>query len=844
MKKIYLCIGLVFLFNLAKAQFPAPYCDETYVTNVEPITSVVFGSINNASPAAVNTTTPHQDFTSISTTVAQGLAYNITVKGNTDGNYSDYISVFVDWDQNGDFSGSDEVYNIGIIKNSTGLDAISVSGSILVPASATIGATRMRVAKHYNSYQNPCNAGTSGQYGEAEDYTLNVIAPTNCSGAPPVTTAYGPSSFCQDSMITVSINVPSASVGLTYQWQYTTIGGTNWTDVAGAIDATSTFVQLAGGVDYRCKVTCSSQSTYSTKLTVASEDCGPPANDDPCDAITLVLDGPSDCKNTEKATSVNDPSFSACSTPNNTVWYKYTPSVSGVVIVTFTIPATTGSTLNGWLGVYSASGSCPGGLSFTNETATALGGCKSFGTDTVTKISANLNAGTDYYFMIDGVSGAIGKFCIALKTAPAPPATCVTNVLPIDASVDVSAPNTLLRWSTVANATSYDLYFGTTNPPTTKITTTALDSILVTGMAYSTTYYWYVVPVNLGGSPTGCDANTTSFTTMATPPPPNNDDCDSAVNVLPGTIINGSTISATQTMAAQSCSGFTGTADDDVWFMFTATQSGDADITLVPVGTSFDAVVVAYSGTCGGLTQIGCADTSFGGGTEIVHLTGLNAGETYYFRVYSYSSSATGQGTFKISVTGDAVLPVSLTQFMGEKKGTGNLLFWTTATENNNKGFELQRSYNGNDFLSVNFIASKAKNGNSTATLNYQFTDAKPFAGITYYRLKQIDLNGKATLSNVVAIKGDKVTNLTVTDVYPNPATKVLNVVVNSPVEDRVNIIVTDITGKIVKTQAAQVSIGNNNAKMDVSNLANGTYLMKVICTNGCTSATTKFVKQ
>ena len=156
----------------------------------------------------------------------------------------------------------------------------------------------------------------------------------------------------------------------------------------------------------------------------------------------------------------------------------------------------------------------------------------------------------------------------------------------------------------------------------------------------------------------------------------------------------------------------------------------------------------------------------------------------------------------------------------------------------------MQRSYNGNDFLKVNFIETKATNGNSATVLNYQFIDAKPFAGITYYRLKQIDLNGKTTLSNVVAIKGDKVTNLTLTDVYPNPTAKLLNVVISSPVDNKVNIVVTDITGKVVKTQAAQISVGNNNSQIDVSNLATGTYLMKVMCSNGCTSTTTKFVKQ
>ncbi|CAF4971381.1 unnamed protein product [Rotaria sp. Silwood1] len=827
-----------------KAQFPAPYCSEVYNTNAEPITYVSIAGIANASPDATGGV-EHEDYTGITTDLIEGRAYTIRVCGNTDGNYTDYVSVFVDWNQDSDFDDAGEIFKIGGITNSDGLDTTAgVTGAIIVPIGATLGNTRFRVVKHYSTYQNPCNPNAFGNYGEAEDYTVNILASPSCSGTPPVTQASGPSSYCTDSMVSVTISGITAGTGLTYQWQSSPIGTNTWTNVAGATSATATFTHPSGGRDYRCVVTCTSstQSSNSSIITIQSLNCAPPLNDEACDAMTLVLDGPADCQNSIYATdNSTDPSFT-CSTPNNTIWYKYTPATTGVVQFTFKTPDTLG--LNGWLGVYTASGSCPGGLTFTDVTNNTLGSCMSFGNDTITKIPATLDAGVEYYFMVDGVSGAVGNYCISIQTPPPAPATCATNISPADAAVDVSAPNTLIKWTPVATATSYDVYFGTVNPPTTKITTTSLDSILVTGLAYTTTYYWYVVPKNLGGSPTGCDANTTSFTTMATPPPPNNDECDSAINIVAGASVAGSTISATQSMAGQTCSGFTGTADDDIWFTFTATQSGDADVTLVPIGTSFDAVVIVYSGDCSTLTQIGCADTSFGGGTEIVHLTGLNAGGTYLFRVYSYSSSITGQGTFNVSIDGSAVLPVSLTQFSGEKKGTSNLLIWTTATEHNNKGFELQRSYNGNDFLKMNFIESKATNGNSATTLNYQFIDTKPFAGTTYYRLKQIDLNGKTNLSNVVAIKGDKVTNLTVTDVYPNPTAKLLNVVISSPVDDKVNIVVTDITGKVVKTQSAQIAVGNNNSQIDVSNLATGTYLMKVMCSNGCTSTTTKFVKQ
>jgi len=845
MKKIYLLFCFSFLVLIAKAQFPAPYCAEDYVTNVEPITLVVMGNINNAS-SDITGGSPHEDYTSISTTVTQGVAYSITVKGNTDGPYTDYISVFVDWNQDGDFDDAGETYNIGTIFSSTGLDSKSVTGSIQVPLTAIVGSTRMRVAKHYDSYQLPCNAGGFGEYGEAEDYTLNVVASPSCTGTPPIAIASGPASSCSDSLIVVSLSGITAGTGLTFQWQSTTLAGTNWLPVSGATSAIATITHPAGGAKYRCMITCTSstQSSISTEITVQSINCAPPINDDPCDAITLVLDGPSDCQNTKYATSNNDPTFN-CSTPNNTTWYKYTPTTTGLVQFTFKAPMA-GDTLLGWLGVYTVSGACPGGLTFTNETAATLGNCKSFGNpgDSTTVFAANLTAGIEYYFMVDGVSGAMGNYCMSIQTPPNPPTTCATLLSPTNAAIDINAPIATIRWSPVALATSYDIYFGTTNPPTIKIGSSGLDSSNITGLSYNTTYYWYIVPINTGGAPTGCDANTYSFTTMAPPPPPVNDDCTGAIAITAGTPVNATTISATQTMAGELCNGFTGTADDDVWFTFTAVQNGDATISLIPSnGSSFDAVIIAYSGSCGSFTTIGCADSGVSGDPETVSLTGLNAGETYYFRVYSYGSSITSQGNFTINASGSA-LPVSITKFSGVRKGNENLLVWTTASESNNKGFEIQHSSTENNFLPIIFIESKATNGNSATILNYQFTDNKPYAGNTFYRLKQIDINGKASYSNIISIKGDKISKLVITDIYPNPASKLLNMTIASPTDENVQLVITDITGKILQKQAAQLNTGNNNLHLQVDALASGTYMLQVICNNGCNSSVVKFVKQ
>jgi subtilisin-like proprotein convertase family protein len=152
----------------------ACYCPVTFTSNVEPITLVNFSNINNATSATVNGTPPLENFTSIVGNVSKGQAYTMTVKGNTDGNFTTRVDVYIDFNQDGDFVDAGEAFFIGTIINSTGLDAVQASASITIPGSALDGNTRMRVMKKFNTSALPCN--TDG-FGQAEDYTLNITTP-------------------------------------------------------------------------------------------------------------------------------------------------------------------------------------------------------------------------------------------------------------------------------------------------------------------------------------------------------------------------------------------------------------------------------------------------------------------------------------------------------------------------------------------------------------------------------------------------------------------------------------------------------------------------------------------
>ncbi|WP_035653845.1 T9SS sorting signal type C domain-containing protein [Flavobacterium saliperosum] len=130
-----------------------------------------------------------------------------------------------------------------------------------------------------------------------------------------------------------------------------------------------------------------------------------------------------------------------------------------------------------------------------------------------------------------------------------------------------------------------------------------------------------------------------------------NDNCEvaTALTVNPSTTCT-STTAGTTVNATQSMTGCTGTADDDVWYSFVATSSSHT-VSVTP-GTLVNAILEAYSGTCGqaSLTSIsGCVNGN-AAGTETTTLTGLTAGSTYYVRVHS-AASGSGQGTFTMCVT-------------------------------------------------------------------------------------------------------------------------------------------------------------------------------------------------
>ncbi len=126
-----------------------------------------------------------------------------------------------------------------------------------------------------------------------------------------------------------------------------------------------------------------------------------------------------------------------------------------------------------------------------------------------------------------------------------------------------------------------------------------------------------------------------------------------------------------------------------------------------------------------------------------------------------------GRELYSLSLS---VLPITGLEFNAQKQNTTALLNFKTYTEINNKGFVIEHSLNGIQFDSIGFVTPKGINGNGAT---YFFTDTKPADGKNYYRLKQIDIDGRISYSPVRFVDFSKDAYA---KIYPNPTTDVLNI--------------------------------------------------------------------
>jgi len=167
-------------------------------------------------------------------------------------------------------------------------------------------------------------------------------------------------------------------------------------------------------------------------------------------------------------------------------------------------------------------------------------------------------------------------------------------------------------------------------------------------------------------------------------------------------------------------------------------------------------------------------------------------------------------------------LPVSLRSFTATRNNSSVLLKWETVTEENSRGFYLERNFGNNIWQTIGYVATKAINGNSNTILNYDYSDLNAAKGITQYRLRQIDIDGKQAYSPIRAVRAGGQKGKTI--VYPNPSNDGKVNVVFPDVNTIRDVSLMDMNGRIVRQWK---KIANNNIQID--NLTAGFYTIRIV---------------
>ncbi len=186
----------------------------------------------------------------------------------------------------------------------------------------------------------------------------------------------------------------------------------------------------------------------------------------------------------------------------------------------------------------------------------------------------------------------------------------------------------------------------------------------------------------------------------------------------------------------------------------------------------------------------------------------------------------------KVWITDLQALPVELTSFTARATAEGVLLNWTTASEINNHGFEIERSNDGIEFYTVAFVQGA---GTSTESREYVYNDNVEYKGgeTFYYRLKQVDLDGRVEYSDIIEVEFDIVKEFVLNQNYPNPFNPSTTIKYAVPQTSLVNIKVYDLTGQEVASLVNETKeAGTYEIKFDARNLASGVYIYRMVAGN------------
>lgn len=594
----------------------------------------------------------------------------------------------------------------------------------------------------------------------------------------------------------------------------------------------------------------------------------PPSNDECAGATSVPVNPNASCASVVSGTlnsATSSPQSNTCGgTANDDVWYSFVATNSTHYVDLLSV---TGSTTDLYHSVYAGScGSIGAPLVCSDPNSSTVSG---------------LTPGNTYYIRVyswSSSSGATTTFNVCVGTPPPPPSNdnC-GNAISLTMSTDGSCNSVS---STVASATNSmvsacggtandDVWFSFVATDDTAYVDRIAEfdsevevfdgcsgsslgcqdsesSFMVTGLTVGNTYF---IRIHSWSSsvPNPGDADFT-ICVFGPAPPPENDLCSKMQPICadsPYSFIatqGGDDASTTEPGNDYDCLS---TSPNPTWFYleidtggvmsFDITAADDIDFALWGPYTSLANAQAA----CGSLpTPIDCSYSS----TNIEQANAnVNAGEVYILLVTNYADVQQpinlNSSSANTASTDCTILPIELINFNANATELGNELFWKTLSEINNDYFVIETSKDAKNYEAIANIQGA---GNSVQPIDYYFLDQDPMAGVTYYRLKQVDFDGKFSYSDIVAVKRLSIGEIVLA---PNPVKDILNVEINVTEGGLYSFVLTDLLGATIQKDVA-LSKGNNQIKWDVfKELAQGFYVLKIIDNNGALISTNKLVK-
>jgi hypothetical protein len=599
----------------------------------------------------------------------------------------------------------------------------------------------------------------------------------------------------------------------------------------------------------------------SRNFTICATDVSAGAvNNDPCCAISVPVTNTCTYTAATNIGATNNsiypaPGCGTFGTGSLDVWFSFVAPPTGIAI----IESTAGTLTDGAMALYSAP-SCNGPFTLIQCNDDAGPGLMPF-------LSFNgLTPGTTYYLRFWGYGTASGTFNLCIHGPTSIPAgQCVYMLQLYDSNSDGWGSSTVGISVNGGAFTNYTVT-GTYGIALIGVNIGNVVVVQYTASGPNQSQNSYSLQLLSGGglifnsgSPPAPGISFTQTVTCTEPPAPAND-CAGGQTICSGQSFNHNSSGTGDvidlTAANQGC--LASGERQGTWYRFSISSGGTLGFTIAPVVTTdYDFAVwgplssiqcppaatpvrCSYS-ALNGTTGIGngAADVTEGAtGDKWVSLMNVTVGQIYILYIDNFSIN--GQAFALTWQLGNGasldctVLPIELTSFQTEVVQDVVQLDWITATELNNDGFVVERSADGEEFHA---IGTQDGAGTSHQEVHYAFTDRAPLHGTSYYRLKQVDLDGGFAYSDVrsVFFSNDQGPLMLV----PNPGTDRVRVVIPQMKAGAV-VQVTDATGRLVLLVQSQ----GDQLVLDTSALPRGLYSFRASTAEGTAVASGVWVKE